>query len=266
MPDQDQDAGVTSAAVPTPRPPIPDLGFFAGSSAPAGSSFGAPAPTAPFAAPSTGFGSPPDNQFGTPAPAPFGAPAPFSPGAPAAWQGQVPAPAPPTTGGNGWKIGVAIAGVVVLVAVVLGGRFGYQQFIADPVLPETLAGMPKVGDISDQEIRNLQDGMSDELSSGSAARVALYSDGQGTGYMLFAVRGGSDAGSGSGEDPFSGWTKTEPDGTTCYRQPAQAAAGAGVTMCMHGFWRRAVFVMGMGATPPDPTIVAQATDEAWSAQ
>ena len=60
---------------------------------------------------------------------------------------------------------------------------------------------------------------------GSAAKVALYSDGQGTGYMLFAVRGGSEsAGSGSGDDPFAGWTKSEQDGTALLQQ---AGSGRG---------------------------------------
>ncbi len=159
-----------------------------------------------------------------------------------------------------------MAAAVVLTGLVLGGRFGWQQFVADPVVPDTLLGMPRVGDVSDEEIKNIQDGLSDELSTGSAAKVALYSDGQGTGYMLFAVRGGSSTSSGSGDDAFASWTKTEQDGTACYSKPAQAAAGVGATMCMNGFWRRGVIVLGMGLTAPDPATVARATNEAWDAQ
>ena len=66
--------------------------------------------------------------------------------------------------------------------------------------------------------------------------------------------------------PFASWTKTEQDGTACYSKPAQAAAGVGATMCMNGFWRRGVIVLGMGLTAPDPATVARATNEAWDAQ
>jgi hypothetical protein len=35
---------------------------------------------------------------------------------------------------------------------------------------------------------------------------------------------------------------------------------------MRSFFRRAVIVMAFGVTPPDPAMVARATDEAWKAQ
>ena len=80
------------------------------------------------------------------------------------------------------------------------------------------------------------------------------------------MRGGSRPGSGGGEDPFAGWTESEQAGARCYSQPAQAAAGSGVTRCMRAPWRRAVFVTGIGITAMDPAVVAQATEEAWDAQ
>lgn len=267
MTEKDQPAtGRTGAEdLPAPRGPVPDLGFFAGP----------PPPRDPGA-----FGGAPP-QFGGSAPSQFGG-APSQFGAPAASQfggtvGTLPPPGPaalaPARGiGPTWKIAAAGAALVLLVGIFFGGRFGWQQFMADPVTPDTLMGMPRVTDASaDQLLQGAQDGLADELSSGSAAKVALYSDGQGVGYILFAVRGGSRPGSGgsspsSGDDPFAGWTESEEDGTRCYSQPAQVAAGLGVTMCIHGFWRRAVFVMGMGLTPPDPAVVARATDEAWDAQ
>ena len=264
MPEQTQNNAVPGADTP-PRPPVPDLGFFAGAPTAGGgsSSFGGSSQFgsssfgggAPFGGPVAG--APAMSTFGTPVAAPFG-----SVGAPAG----TPALPRQTGSGAGWKVAGGAAAVLVLVALVFGGRFGWQQFVADPVAPDTLMGMPRIADASDEEIKNAQDGLTDELSSGSAAEVALYSDGQGTGYMLFAVRGGSRPGSGSSDDPFSSWTKTEQNGTACYSKPAQAQAGLGVTMCMHGFWRRGVVVMGMGLTPPDPAVVAQATDEAWAAQ
>ena len=245
MPEQTQDNVVPGAATPPPaRPPVPDLGFFAG---PPASTVG-----------SGGSGGSVPSQFGGAGSSPFGTPAPraATTGIPQVRSGLT----------TGWKAAGLVAAVVVLTGLVLGGRFGWQQFVADPVVPDTLLGMPRVGDVSDEEIKNIQDGLSGELSTGSAAKVALYSDGQGTGYMLFAVRGGSSTGSGSGDDAFASWTKTDQDGTACYSKPAQAAAGVGATMCMNGFWRRGVIVLGMGLTAPDPANVARATDEAWDAQ
>ena len=82
-----------------------------------------------------------------------------------------------------------------------------------------------------------------------------------------AVRGGSSRpGSGSDADALASWSKSEQGGTTCYSKSAQAAEGVGVTMCLQGFWRRAVVVLVMGVTPPDPAVVAQATEEALDAQ
>ena len=70
------------------------------------------------------------------------------------------------------------------------------------------------------------------------------------------------------DDSFSGWTESRHGDVTCFSQPAQGAqaAGFGATMCLRSFWRRAVFVMGMGVTAPDAAVVAQATEEAWDAQ
>lgn len=252
MPEQTQDNAVPGAATPPPAPPAPDLGFFAGppASTVGSGGFGGTLPSQ--------FGGAESSPFGTPAASPFGTPAPR-----AATTGIQPVRSGLTTG---WKAAALAAAVVVLTGLVLGGRFGWQQFVADPVVPDSLLGMPRVADVSDEEIKSIQDGLSDELSSGSTAKVALYSDGQGTGYLLFAVRGGSGPDSGSSDDAFASWTKTEQDGTACYSKPAQAAAGVGATMCMNGFWRRGVIVLGMGLTTPDPATVARATNEAWDAQ
>ena len=267
--DHDQhDAADAPDAVPAPRGPVPDLGFFAGApQAPGTSAIGGPAPasTGPFGAPAPSqFGSSPSapSQFGgfASAPGQFGGaptvPPPFG-------------PPPGAGGGNGSTIKLVVAGVaiVLLLVAVLGGRFAWSQFMAEPVTPATLMGMPRVGDASvDRLIEDAQDQVADELSSGSAVRVALYGDGSGTGYMLFAARGGSRPGDGSGDDPFAGWTESRHGDVTCFSPPAQTGPALGATLCLRTFWRRAVFVMGMGGTAPDPTVVAQATDEAWDAQ
>jgi hypothetical protein len=179
-----------------------------------------------------------------------------------------PPPGAGAGGGSATKLVVAGVAVVLLLVAVLGGRFAWQQFVADPVLPETLGGMPRlVGTEADAELGGMQQGVTDELAAGGTAKVGLYSDGQGSGYMLVAVRGGSDSTDpGSEPDVLATWTKSEQDGTTCFTKPAQAADGLGVTMCMQGLWRRAVLVLGMGVTPPDPAVVAQVTGEAWDAQ
>jgi len=258
-------------AAPVPPPaarPVPDLGFFAGAPQPRdgggfGASFGGATP-----APPSQFG-----QFGASAPtgrlddpgSPFGAPAPAFPGPPGP-----PGPPPGARGGTGSTTKLVVGGVAVLLLLVavLGGRFAWQQFVADPVLPETLGGMPRLaGAEADAELSGMQQGVTDELASGGTAKVGLYTDGQGTGYVLVAVRGGSaSTDPGSEPDILATWTKTEQDGTTCYTTPAQAAEGVGVTMCVQGFWRRAVLVMGMAVSPPDPAVVAQVTEEAWDAQ
>lgn len=169
-----------------------------------------------------------------------------------------------------WKAGIGIAVVVVLVGLGLAGRFGWQQFVADPVVPETLGGLPRLHDPSvEQGVGGALGDLRSELSDGSAVDVGFYSAQQGTGYILFAIRGGSRPGKGGSDDgsnPFAGWSRSEQDGATCWSRPAQTGAGVGVTVCMHGFWRRAVVVMGLAATPPDPVTVARATAEAWDAQ
>ena len=140
--------------------------------------------------------------------------------------------------------------------------------MADQVLPDTLGGMPRIaGAEADAELAGMQQGVAGDLASGGSAKLALYTDGRGTGYVLIAVRGGSSRpGSGSDADALASWSKSEQGGTTCYSKSAQAAEGVGVTMCLQGFWRRAVVVLVMGVTPPDPAVVAQATEEALDAQ
>ena len=267
MTDQDRQHAAPPAdpAAPVPPPrPVRDLGFFAApqprDGGSFGGSFGGAAPVAPSqfggAAPAAG------GQFGTFGDAPFGAPAPAYTGPPG--------PPPGARRGTGPTTKVVVAGVAVLVLLlaVFGGRFGWQQFVADPVLPDTLGDMPRLaGAKSDAELGGMQQGVTDQLAAGGTAKVGFYSDGLGSGYLLFAVRGGSDSTDpGSEPDLLAGWTKTEQDGTTCYTQPAQAAEGVGVTMCVQGFWRRAVLVLGLAATPPDPATVATVTAEAWDAQ
>lgn len=261
MTEHDQQAADRTDEVPVPRGPVPDLGFFAGSPPPrdGGGPFGG-APSQFGGAPSQFGGAP--SQFGT-APAPFGSPGPAFPAPPAP-----PPVGAPRAGGASSTVKLVVGGVavVLLLVAVFGGRFAWQQFVADPVAPDTLMGMPRIAGASDALLRGAQDGLTSELSSGSAVEVALYTNGQGSGYMLFAVRGGSRPGSGDSSDPLNGWTESERDGVSCFSKPAQVAAGIGVTMCMKGFWRRGVIVMGMGLTPPDPGVVARATNEAWDAQ
>ena len=299
MTEQDRaHAAAPPADPPTPVPPprpVPDLGFFAGAPQPRDGGFGGAAPTSggqfgafgAGAAPASQFGSPAPSQFGGPAPSQFGgaptdqfgqfggaAPgvgAPSSPfGAPGpAFPGPLgPPPGARTGNGSTTKLVVAGVAVMVLLVAVFGGRFAWQQFVADPVLPDTLGGMPRMaGAESDAELLGMQQGVTDELAAGGTAKVGLYTDGQGSGYMLVAVRGGSDSTDpGSAPDVLATWTRTEQDGTTCFTKPAQATEGLGVTMCVQGLWRRAVLVLGMGLTPPDPAVVAQVTDEAWDAQ
>jgi hypothetical protein len=249
-----------AAAVPPPRP-VPDLGFFAGAPQPRDGGFGAAPPATGDQFGQFGGAAPPTSHFGGPA-SPFGAPAPVFPGAPA------PAPGAGTGTGSATKLVVAGVGVVLLLVAVFGGRFAWQQFVADPVLPDTLGGMPRfAGAEADADLSGMQHGVTDELASGGTAQVGLYTDGQGSGYVLVAVRGGSaSTDPDSDPDVLATWTRSEQSGTTCYTKPAQAAEGVGVTMCVQGLWRRAVLVMGMGLTPPDPAVVAQVTEEAWGAQ
>jgi hypothetical protein len=166
---------------------------------------------------------------------------------------------------------VAAAGVIVLVAVVFAGRFGWQQFVADPVTPDTLMGQPKVSGADGAQVAaEFRSNMGAEFAAGTTSAVAFYSDGRGLGYLLVAVRGGGGKPSGSSgagsSDPFAGWSKSTAEGATCYSKPAQVAAGAGVTFCVRSLWRRAVVVLGIADLPPDPATVALATNQAWDAQ
>lgn len=250
-----------------PSGPVPDLGFFAapgqatGGSSVGGSSFGGPPPQpeqsrfgGPPAAPTSPFAPPAASQFGG---GQFGGAAP-----PVATP---PPPAPKSS--SGWKIAAAAVAAVLLIGGVFGGRFAWQQFVADPVLPETLLGMPRFADPTvETAMRGAQDQMLDELAAGSEAEIGIYTDGQGTAYVLIALRGGEKSGSsGDDIDATEGWAETTHGDVTCQTSPPTAELGGG-SMCVRGFWRRGVAVMGFGQTPPDPATVARATDEAWAAQ
>jgi len=160
-----------------------------------------------------------------------------------------------------------VVGLLVLVLAVTGGRFGWRQFVADPVVPETLQGMPRITDPSfEAGTRSIQDSVKKDLTAGSTAEVGLYSDGQGLGYMLFALRGSSRPGQGDGDDELKNAPKTTHGDVECYAMPSAPGSAVAATMCMRSFYRRAVLVMAFGVTRPDPAMVARATDEAWKAQ
>lgn len=267
MTDQTQDA--RPAGAEPPRPPVPDLGFFAGAPAPRGGApvFGGP-PQGGGASP---FGTPAASQFGTPAASPFGTPAAPPIGAPAPWAGASGYPLQPPTRsapGTGWKVAAVAAAVAVLIGMVFGGRFGWQQFVADPVLPDTLAGMPKVtGPAADQATAQMADLVGEQLSAGSKTKVAVYTYGRDIGYLLVAVRGGVKSDRSDGPDSAAGWTRTEIDGATCMSRSEQSAQGpVGTTFCTRGFWRRGVIVYAFSTLLPDPATVAHTTNEAWDAQ
>jgi hypothetical protein len=150
---------------------------------------------------------------------------------------------------------------------VTAGRFGWRHFVADPVVPDTLQGMPRITDPSfEAGTRALQDGVKKDLTAGSKAEVGLYSDGKGVGYMLFALRGSSRPGQGNGDDELKNAPKRTFGDVECYTIPSAPGSGVAATMCMRSFYRRAVLVMAFGVTSPDPVMVASATDEAWKAQ
>lgn len=266
---------MTEQATPegaTPRP-VPDLGFFAGAPTGGGSSFGSGSGAVPAgyggAPTSNQFGSAPAaHQFGSaPAVTPFGtAPAGTAFGAP----GQ--RLAPPAAGRRSanatTKVVAGVVGLVLLAVAVFGGRFVWRHFFADPTLPETLMGAPRLVDASiEAGLREAQESVGAELTAGSEAKVALYTDGQGLGYMLFALRGSDRPGKGGeGDSAPAGWAESKHGNIACFQQPAQADTGLGVTFCVRGFFRRAVVVMAFGLTPPDPAMVARGTEEAWAAQ
>ena len=180
MTEQDQQhapAGdaVAPGAVPPPRGPIPDLGFFAGAPQPGAGTFGG----------SSQFGGPPapPSQFGgPPTPAPFStAPAPF--GSPPAPFGTAPAPLPPprAAAGGSWsgtrlvrRIGVPLAILVVLGAFGVGRFSGIAGFFAgDMTVPETMHGLPQS---TDPDAVSFMDQLESELedrNSGDAV-VAIY--------------------------------------------------------------------------------------------
>jgi len=246
--------------------PVPDLGFFAGAPAGgSGSSFGGGGGSAP---PSAFGGTPTSNQFGSaPAVTPFGT-APFGTAFGAPGQRIAPPAAGRGSVSSTTKIVAGVVGLVLLAVSVFGGRFVWRHFFADPVLPQTLMGAPRLVDASvEAGLREAQDSVGAELTAGSEAKVALYTDGQGLGYMLFALRGSDRPGNGGeGDSATAGWAESKHGNIACFQKPAQADTGLGVTFCVRGFFRRAVVVMAFGLTPPEPAMVARGTEEAWAAQ
>lgn len=208
------------------------------------------------------------NQFGG-APAPvFGAPAPVfgAPQAHDAWRAGPPGAAK-SSKSSSVKVVALVIGLVLIAGSVTVGRFGWRHFVADPVVPDTLQGMPRITDPSfEAGTQALQDGVKKDLTAGSKAEVGLYSDGQGLGYMLFALRGSSRPGEGNGDDELKDAAKTTHGDVECYAMPSAPGDAVAATMCMRWFYRRAVLVMAFGVTRPDPAMVARATDEAWNAQ
>jgi hypothetical protein len=242
----------------TPRP-VPDLGFYAGPVGPGGPDAGVgsaqfgTAPqfsTAPLVGIAPQFGTGP--QFGEPVLAAAASPQTST---------------PTRSFGPATKAVAVLLAVVVLVGGFFGGRFFWQQFVAAPVVPDTLLGLPRLADAgADAQLDTMRDGLMSELGVGSEAKLALYSDGGGVGYLVASMRGGGGPADESNDSLVKSWTRTEHDGATCFSTAAQPQLGLGVTFCYRAFWRRGVVVMGFGLVPPEPATVAQATNEAWDAQ
>lgn len=243
-----------------PRP-IPDLGFFAGPPTRGSSTFGGARPTPPIGPPATGqFGAAPVNQFGTAPASTFGTPSALVPS-----YGAGPAGPPARSASSTLKVVALVVGLVLIAGSVTAGRFGWHHFVADPVLPDTLQGMPRLIDPSSETVmRAAQDDVGKNLTAGSKAKVALYSSSQGLGYMLFALRGSSKPQK-SNDDLKDAATTTYGD-VVCYAMPTEAGTAFAATMCMRSFYRRTVVVLAFGVTAPDPVTVAAVTDEAWQAQ
>jgi hypothetical protein len=241
----------------TPRP-IPDLGFFAGPAKPRGiSSFGSAPAQPPSSAPAPSrFTTPSVNQFGTaPTATQFGTPQRLDP-----W-GAGPPGAAKTSMSSSVKVVALVIGLVLIAGSVTVGRFGWRHFVADPVVPDTLQGMPQLHDpAADAVIRESQASMGKELTTGSKVNAALYANGAGAGYLLFALRGSSRPGPDDSE--LKDATQSTYGDVHCFTNPLETG-GAAATICMRSFYRRAVVVMGFGA---DAAAVARATDEAWKAQ
>ena len=244
----------------SPPRPIPDLGFFAGPAKPRGiSSFGTAPPQAPSSSPAPSRFSPPTvNQFGraTAAPPLVGDP----------WGAGPPGAAKSSLSISPGKVVALVLALILIAGSVTVGRFGWRHFVSDPVVPATLQGMPRITDPSfEAGTQALQDSVKKDLTDGSKAEVGLYSDGQGLGYMLFALRGSSRPGQGD-DDELKDAPKTTLGNVECYSIPSAPGDGVAATMCMRAFYRRAVLVIAFGVVLPDPVMVAKATDEAWDAQ
>jgi hypothetical protein len=114
-----------------------------------------------------------------------------------------------------------------------------------------------------------EDQVGDALGPGSKAKVGLYSNGQGTGLVLFACGRQWPPGtsSGDGHEPTRGLDQRPRRDTTLLRprEPDRPPA-SGPRVCTRGFWRRAVIVVGVSTPSLTLQSVARATDEAWDAQ
>jgi hypothetical protein len=210
------------------------------------------------------FGGAPAPVFGAPAPV-FGAPAPVfgSPARVDAWRAGPPGRANRSMS-SAVKVVAIVVGLVLVAGSVMAGQFGWRHFAATPALPDTLQGMPQVTDPATQAgLAEVQQRMSETLTKGSEVKAGLYSSGNGTGYIVLSMRGGS--GPDEDSDDLADAAQTTFGKVECFEMPTQAGLGDVPTLCVRAFFRRAVAVLVIGASPPAAT-VAQATDEAWAAQ
>jgi hypothetical protein len=241
----------TPDAVKPPRPPAPDLGFFAGApSTVVGSGFVGGAQPG---------GTPGSSPFGTPQAGPFDAPPPPPPAGPF---GVPPSPPPAAvvTAPSGWpaskiakRIGIPVAVALVLGIFGVGVLGGLAGLLAgDLKLPPTLQGLPLSSEPAAVNAASTLEADLERRNSGDAV-AGGYGD---MTSMLFLVGQRTHA------SPEREMADANVSSTTVVGDNTCGTSTDGLSVCLRT--SRSTTIIVIGSLPLSQ--VSAAVDEAWDAQ
>jgi len=241
----------TPGAVPPPRPPAPDLGFFAGAPSTVVGSAGLVG--------GAQLGGPPaPSPFGTPQAGPLDAPPPTGPAGP--FGAPIPPPPAVVTTPSGWpaskiakRIGIPVAVVLVMGIFGMGVLGGLAGLLAgDLKLPPTLQGLPLSSEPGAVNAASELEADLERRNSGDAV-AGGYGD---MTSMLFLVGQRTHA---STEREMA---DANVSSTTVVGDNTCGTSTDGLSVCLRT--SRSTTIIVIGSLPLSQ--VSAAVDEAWDAQ